>query len=196
MQSILSMVRNRNHNRRWFRSPNTKTNYHYKVFFHKEYAMKGDTVVVKHLNKQLTNELTAINQYFLHSRIYKHWGLAALGKKEYEESIGEMKHADKLIERILMLDGLPNLQDMHKIAIGETVLEALSADLKLEYASQAVVKDAIVYCESARDFVSRDIFQTILDDTEEHIDWIETQQELIGKIGIQNYLQTQIGEAE
>jgi bacterioferritin len=107
-----------------------------------------------------------------------------------------MKHADKLIERILMLDGLPNLQDMHKIAIGETVLEALSADLKLEYASQAVVKDAIVYCESARDFVSRDIFQTILDDTEEHIDWIETQQELIGKIGIQNYLQTQIGEAE
>jgi bacterioferritin len=166
------------------------------VFHHKGYAMKGDKVVIKHLNKQLTNELTAINQYFLHSRIYKHWGLAALGKKEYEESIGEMKHADKLIERILMLDGLPNLQDMHKIAIGETVPEALSADLKLEYASQTVVKDAIVYCESARDFVSRDIFQIILDDTEEHIDWIETQQELIGKIGIQNYLQTQIGEAE
>lgn len=156
--------------------------------------MKGDKTVIKHLNKQLTNELTAINQYFLHARIYKHWGLSAIAKKEYEESIGEMKHADKLIERILMLDGLPNLQDMHKIAVGESVPEALAADLKLEYISQTVVKEAIAVCETARDFVSRDLFQMILDDTEEHIDWIETQQELIKKLGIQNYLQTQVGE--
>ncbi len=156
--------------------------------------MKGDKAVIKHLNKQLTNELTAINQYFLHARMYKHWGLAAIAKKEYEESVGEMKHADKLVERILMLDGLPNLQDMHKIAIGETVPESLTADLKLEYASQAAVKEAMAFCETVRDFVSRDLFQLILDDTEEHIDWIETQQELIEKIGIQNYLQTQIGE--
>ena len=156
--------------------------------------MKGDKTVIKHLNKQLTNELTAINQYFLHARIYKHWGLSAIAKKEYEESIGEMKHADKLIERILMLDGLPNLQDMHKIAVGESVPESLAADLKLEYISQTVVKEAIAICETARDFVSRDLFQMILDDTEEHIDWIETQQELIKKLGIQNYLQTQVGE--
>lgn len=156
--------------------------------------MKGDKTVIKHLNKQLTNELTAINQYFLHARIYKHWGLSAIAKKEYEESIGEMKHADKLIERILMLDGLPNLQDMHKIAVGESVPESLTADLKLEYISQTVVKEAIAVCETARDFVSRDLFQMILDDTEEHIDWIETQQELIKKLGIQNYLQTQVGE--
>ena len=156
--------------------------------------MKGDKSVIKHLNKQLTNELTAINQYFLHARIYKHWGLSAIAKKEYEESIGEMKHADKLIERILMLDGLPNLQDMHKIAVGESVPESLAADLKLEYISQTVVKEAIAICETARDFVSRDLFQMILDDTEEHIDWIETQQELIKKLGIQNYLQTQVGE--
>ena len=156
--------------------------------------MKGDKIVIKHLNKQLTNELTAINQYFLHARIYKHWGLEALGKKEYAESIGEMKHADKIIERILMLDGLPNLQDMHKIAVGQTVPEVLNADLKLEYASQATVKEAIVACELARDFVSRELFQTILDDTEEHIDWLETQLELIEKINLQNYMQSQMGE--
>ena len=156
--------------------------------------MQGDLKVIQLLNEVLKAELTAINQYFLHARMYKHWGLAAIAKKEYEESVGEMKHADKLVERILMLDGLPNLQDMHKIAIGETVPESLTADLKLEYASQAAVKEAMAFCETARDFVSRDLFQLILDDTEEHIDWIETQQELIEKIGIQNYLQTQIGE--
>lgn len=158
--------------------------------------MKGDKTVIKHLNKQLTNELTAINQYFLHARIYKHWGLEALAKKEYEESIGEMKHSDKLINRILMLDGLPNLQDIHKLAIGENVSEGLNADLKLELSSQTVVKEAIAYCESAHDFVSRDVFQDILDDTEEHIEWIETQLELIDKIGIQNYVQSQMGSPD
>ena len=155
--------------------------------------MKGDKIVIKHLNKQLTNELTAINQYFLHARIYKHWGLEAIGKKEYEESIGEMKHADKLIERILMLDGLPNLQDMHKLQVGQTVPEILNADLKLEFASQAAVKEAIEYCETVKDFVSRALFQTILDDTEEHIDWIETQLELIDKVTLPNYMQSQMG---
>ena len=155
--------------------------------------MKGDKTVIKHLNKQLTNELTAINQYFLHSRMYKHWGLEAIAKKEYEEALGEMKHSDKLIERILVLDGLPNMQDLHKLSIGETVPEALGADLKLECAAQAVVKEAMAYCESVRDFVSRDVFQSILDDTEEHIDWIETQIDLIEKVSLQNYLQSQMG---
>ena len=154
--------------------------------------MKGDKKVLLMLNRQLTNELTAINQYFLHARIYKHWGLAKLGDKEYQESIGEMKHADKLIERILMLDGLPNLQDMHKLKIGETVGEMIACDHALEMGSQATVKDGIALCETARDFVSRDLFQAILDDTEEHIDWLETQQELIERIGLQNYQQSQL----
>jgi bacterioferritin len=156
--------------------------------------MKGDPNVIKLLNDQLTNELTAINQYFLHSRIYRHWGFEKLGKKEYEESIGEMKHADRLIERVLMLDGLPNLQALHKLMIGETVPEILNCDLQLELVSQKTVKEGIAACEQARDFVSRELLQNILDDTEEHIDWLETQIELVERVNLQNYLQSQMGD--
>jgi bacterioferritin len=156
--------------------------------------MKGDANIIKLLNAQLTNELTAINQYFLHARMYNHWGFGKLGKKEYEESIGEMKHADKLIDRILMLEGLPNLQALHKLMIGENTPEMLQCDLKLETMAQQTVKDGIAACETARDYVSRDLFQDILDDTEEHIEWLETQIELIDKVGLQNYLQSQMEE--
>ncbi|WP_296951102.1 bacterioferritin [uncultured Massilia sp.] len=156
--------------------------------------MKGDPNIIRLLNAQLTNELTAINQYFLHARMYKHWGFERLGKKEYEESIGEMKHADKLIDRILMLDGLPNLQALHKLLIGESAQEMLECDLKLERAAQATVKEGIAAAEVAHDYVSRDLFLMILEDTEEHIEWLETQLDLIVKVGIQNYLQSQIGE--
>jgi bacterioferritin len=156
--------------------------------------MKGDPNVIKLLNDQLTNELTAINQYFLHSRMYRHWGFEKLSKKEYEESIGEMKHADKLIERVLMLDCLPNLQALHKLMIGETVPEILSCDLQLELVSQKTLKEGIAVCEQTRDFVSRELFQHILDDTEEHIDWLETQIELIEQVGLQNYLQSQMSD--
>ena len=157
--------------------------------------MKGEPNVIKLLNDQLTNELTAINQYFLHSRIYRHWGFEKLGKKEYEESIGEMKHADRLIERVLMLDGLPNLQALHKLMVGESVPEILNCDLQLELISQKTVKEGIAACEQARDFVSRELLQDILDDTEEHIDWLETQIELVDRVGLQNYLQSQMGDA-
>ncbi|MEW7848006.1 bacterioferritin [Massilia aurea] len=156
--------------------------------------MKGDPNVIRLLNAQLTNELTAINQYFLHARMYRHWGLDKIAKKEYEESIGEMKHADKLIDRILMLDALPNLQALHKLLIGESTQEMLECDLKLERAAHATVKEGIGACEAAADYVSRDLFLMILEDTEEHIEWLETQLDLIVKVGIQNYLQSQIGE--
>ena len=156
--------------------------------------MKGDTQVIAHLQAQLKNELTAINQYFLHYRMYKHWGLDKLAKKEYAESIGEMKHADQLMDRIFMLDGLPNVQDMAKILVGEDVPEALACDLKAEVGAQATIKAGIAHCESVRDYVSRDLLEKILEDTEEHIDFLETQIDLIGKVGLQNYLQSQMGE--
>ena len=155
--------------------------------------MKSDPQVITHLNAQLKNELTATNQYFLHYRMLKHWGFSRLAKKEYEESIGEMKHADQLMERIFMLDGLPNLQDLGKLLIGENVPELLSCDLQSETGAQGAIKDGIAYCESVRDYVSRDLLQGILDDTEEHIDFLETQIDLIGKVGLPNYLQSQIG---
>jgi bacterioferritin len=154
--------------------------------------MKGDANIIRLLNAQLTNELTAINQYFLHARMYQHWGLEKLGKKEYDESIGEMKHADKLVNRILMLDGLPNLQALNKVMVGEDTPEMLQCDLTLELAAHKTVKDAIAVCETAGDYVSRELFKNILDDTEEHIEWLETQIELINKIGLQNYLQSQM----
>lgn len=152
--------------------------------------MKGDAQVIAYLNKALTNELTAINQYFLHARMYGNWGFKKLNEHEYHESIDEMKHADKLIERILFLEGLPNVQDMGKVLIGENVEEILQCDLKLEMQAIPLLREAIAHCEKVADYVSRELFEDILESEEEHVDWIETQQELIKRIGVQNYLQS------
>ncbi len=157
--------------------------------------MQGDRTVIQHLNAVLKNELTAINQYFLHARMLKHWGVTKLGRYEYGESVDEMKHADRLIERILFLDGLPNLQDLNKLLIGESVQEILSCDLRLEQAAMPVLREAVAYCEGVRDFVSRELFVSILDGEEEHVDFLETQLGLIEKIGIENYVQLQSGHA-
>ena len=158
--------------------------------------MQGDKKVIEMLNQALAIELTAINQYFLHARIYDNWGLIALGKHEYNESIEEMHHADKLIQRILFLEGLPNMQDLGKLKIGKTLPECFSGDLQLEKQGREHYVEAITHCESVRDYVSRDILEDILSDTEEHIDYLETQLELIDKTGLKNYLQTAMGGIE
>lgn len=153
--------------------------------------MKGDAKVIEYLNKVLTNELTAINQYFLHARMFGHWGLSKLNAYEYGESVDEMKHADKLINRILFLEGLPNLQQLHKLLIGESVPEALKCDLTLELQAIPLLREAIAYCESCADYISRELFEDILESEEEHVDWLETQLGLIDRMGLQNYLQSQ-----
>ena len=154
--------------------------------------MKGDKKVIQYLNKVLANELTAINQYFLHGRMFKNWGLDKLAEHTQHESVDEMKHADKLIVRILFLEGLPNLQELHKLLIGEAPLEALQGDLKLEMLAYPVLKEAIAYCESIGDYMTRELFDDILEGEEEHIDWLETQLNLVQKVGAQNYLQSQM----
>ena len=154
--------------------------------------MQGEPSVIAALQAQLKNELTAINQYFVHYRMFAHWGFERMAKKEHEESIGEMKHADALMARLFTLDALPNLQDLGKLMIGESLVEAMQCDLRLEKAAQGTVKDGIAQCEAARDFVSRELFVKILEDTEEHIDFLETQLELVAKVGEQNYLQSQM----
>lgn len=158
--------------------------------------MKGDEKVIEFLNKALKLELTTVNQYFLHARMFKDWGFKRLAKIEYEESIDEMKHADELIERILFLEGLPNLQDLDRLYIGETVKECLEADLKAEERAHPIYKDGIAYCESVRDFVSRDLFAGILQSEEDHIDHLETELGLIEKIGEERYMQSQIKDGD
>jgi len=155
--------------------------------------MKGDAKVIEYLNKVLGNELVAINQYFLHSKMYKNWGLDELAEHEYHESIDEMKHADKLTDRILLLEGLPNYQHLGKLRVGEDVKEMLECDLKVEWDAVPDLKEAIAHCEKVQDYVSRELFVDILESEEEHIDWLETQLELIEKVGIKNYLQSKMG---
>ncbi len=154
--------------------------------------MKGENKVIEHLNRVLRNELTAINQYFLHARMFKDWGLKKLAEHEYEESVDEMKHADRLVQRILFLEGLPNMQDLGKLLIGEHIREILTCDLRLEMSAMPDLKTAIAHCEQCGDYVSRELFEDILENEEEHVDWLETQLELIEKVGIENYTQSQM----
>ena len=158
--------------------------------------MKGDTRVIDFLNRVLTNELTAINQYFLHARMFRHWGLKKLDEYEYHESVDEMKHADKLINRILFLEGLPNLQQLNKLYVGEDVPDAIKCDLRLELEAIPLLREAIAHCESVSDYVTRELFEDILESEEEHVDWLETQLDLIERMGLQNYVQLQAAPDE